>query len=387
MVETDADETINTIHEAGITGENVSIGVLDVTSFDIEYPLLQNRIVAANEFGSGASAVDGGDSHGTSVAATIARTAPDAELYLATFETPDDYEAGLEWLITRDVDVVVAPVADAGTLGGGSSQLAQSTTKATERGVVVVAPAGNLGTGHWSGNYSPDGTGTHTFESGSLNKVTGAPGRAEFHLSWEDPDEEYLLELHRINDGGSISRVAQSLPREHGNTPSERLTARLDADNYALAVSGPKRETGTRLRIASATHSLTDNRPSGSIAAPADAPGVISVGAIDSTSDEVEPYSSRGPTTDGRLGVYVVASGSQPTRISPSFEGTSAAAAYVGGIAALVVDASPTLEPNEVRWTITSTAEPVDGIDVETGHGRVDPREAVLAADSSFESE
>lgn len=371
-------DDLQAIHDAGVTGENVSVGVLDVTGFDTEHRSLEDRIEETRRFGDDTPAVDTGDTHGTSAAVTVARVAPDAELYLATFGTADDYEAGLEWMNQHDVDVVVAPVADAATLGDGNATLTRATTAAVDRGTVVVAPTGNLGDGHWLGEYNPTASGVHAFADGPLNPVSGPASRAEFHLAWDEPNEEYQLELYRLRADDEPVVVAQSVPRDRRDVPSARLTARLTDDSYALAVRGPSTATDTRIRVASPTHSLADARSAGSIAAPADAPGAIAVGAFDPTSG-VEPYSSRGPTANGRLGVDVVAPSSYPVPGRPRFEGTSASASYVGGVAALVVDAAPELEPTEVRWTLASTAEPTDGIDAETGHGRVDPRAAVRA--------
>ncbi|RQH01188.1 S8 family peptidase [Natrarchaeobius oligotrophus] len=381
------DETVEPIHDAGTTGENVSVGVIDVTGFDLEHRALEDRVAGEASFGTDAAAVDSGDRHGTSAAVTVAGTAPDASLYLATFETADDYAAAVEWLLDEDVDVIVAPVSDAGTLGDGTSSIAEATTEATERGTVVVAPAGNLGDAHWRGEYDPDENGVHIFDEGPLNDVTGPPGQGEFHLAWNDPDRDYRLELHRVRDDGTTELVAQSLSRENGNVSSERLTARLADDRYALVVRGPERRTDTRIRVASSTHSLSAVRASGSVVDPAAAPGTISVGSVDATSDEVERYSSRGPTADGRLGVHVVAPSTHSVPGHPPFEGTSASAAYVGGVAALVVDADPDLKPDEVRWTIASTADPVDGVDAGSGHGAVDPVAAVSAASADAEDE
>jgi len=385
------DQPIESVHEAGVTGENVSVGVLDVTGFDAEHRLLEERVVDIQGFGDGSSLSDEQHSHGTATAVTVAQTAPDADLYLGTFETPDDYEAGLEWLLEEDVDVVVTPVADAGTLGDGSDRLSQATTEATERGLVVVASAGNLGEGHWAGEYQPDENGVHVFDNGPLNEVSGPAGSAAFHLVWDDPDESFGLELHRLGEDGTTDVVAQSLPDEHGEAPSERLTARLSDDSYALVVRGPEGggddpDTEPRLRVTSASHTLADDRPAGSVAAPGAAPGAITVGAYDPTADELESFSSRGPTADGRLGVYVVAPSVQYAPGEPRFEGTSAAAAYVGGIAALVVDTNPELAPDEVRWILASSADPIDGIDAESGHGMVAPDEAVSAAGAESES-
>lgn len=378
---------IDSIHEAGPTGENVSVGVLDVTGFDTGHPILENRIADSHEFGDEGPIQDAPNDHGTSVAITVAQIAPDAELYLGTVATADDYATGLEWLLEADVDVIVTPVADAGTMGDGDSALARPITDAVEQGVVVVAPAGNLGNGHWSGTYEPNEHGVHSFDQGPLNEVTGSNERAAFHLAWDDPVKSYRLELYRLEDDGTSTLVAQSLPREDGIGSSERLTATLDDDRYAIAVRGPddedvaERNPDTRIRVASTTHSLADNRSSGSVTAPATARGALSVGTYDPTSGAVEPFSSRGPTADGRLGVYVVAPGSHNVSGSTPFEGTSASAAYAGGVSALVLAADPDLEPQELRWTLASSADPLDGVDAESGHGRIDPVAAVSAVD------
>ncbi|MEY7850028.1 hypothetical protein AB7C87_12620 [Natrarchaeobius sp. A-rgal3] len=122
-----ADENVVPIHDAGTTGENVSVGVLDVTGFDLEHRALEDRVAGKASFGTDAVAVNSGDRHGTSAAVTVAGTAPDASLYLVTFETADDYADAVQWLLERDVDVIVAPVADAGTLGDGTSPIGEAT--------------------------------------------------------------------------------------------------------------------------------------------------------------------------------------------------------------------------------------------------------------------
>ncbi|THE65572.1 subtilase [Salinadaptatus halalkaliphilus] len=375
------------VHETGITGENVSVGILDVTGFDAEQPLLEDRVVTSRGFGDGVAVDDPTDNHGTAAAITVARTAPDAELYLGTVETPADYAAGLEWLVEEDVDVVVTPVVDAGTVGDGTADIARSTTAAIDQGVIVVAPVGNIGDGHWIGTYDPDEDGVHSFDHGPLNGIDGQTGHAEFHLAWNDPDESYHLELHRLGDDGTTDLVARSLPREHRPESAERLTVRLEDDRYALVVRGPGAGDGTNttVRIASPTHSLDEARSERSVTAPATAPEAIAVGAYDPSSESVAPFSSRGPTTDGRLGVYVVAPSGNHGPGTESFEGTSASAAYVGGVVALVCETAPDLEPRDVRWTIASSAEPIDGVDAESGHGVIDPLAAVQAADSDRE--
>lgn len=374
--DTPVEEELAAVHESGITGENVSIGVLDVRGYELEHPGFEDRVADAQAFGDGPP-VDDGQHHGTATAATIASVAPDAELYLGTFEGAEGYAAGLEWMLDRDVDVLVTPVAYAGTLGDGESALSRATTDAIDHGLVVVAPTGNLAGGHWLGSFSPTDDGRlHQFDDGPLNEIEGPPGRAEFWLAAES-NGEFSLELHRIEEG-STELLARSTPFDDR---TQRLTADLEADRYAIAVRGSENATGETIRISSTTHSFSESRSERSVTAPAAAPGVLAIGAYDPTTGDPEPYSSRGPTIDGRLGVYAVAPAVQsvPGDDRP-FVGTSAAAAYAGGVAALAIEAGPELEPDAVRWTIASTAEPIDGVDAETGHGAVDPAAAIAAA-------
>lgn len=383
--DSDVEEAIVAAHSNDITGENVTVGVLDVTGFDSDRDRLDGRVVDARAFGPDAPAVDGGDPHGTAAATTVVRVAPDADLYLGTFATPEGFSAGLGWMIDNDVDVVLAPVAATDSMGDGSGALSRISANAVDRGTVVVAPTGNAAAGHWTGEYDPGPEGRHLFSGGPLNEL-GTTGdkpdaelrRAEFTLAWSEPGDAYTLELHRLTEDGT-DLVAQSV-REDGT--SSRLVTPVDPDErYAVAVDGPEEDADATLRITSTTHSLVSNESSGSIAAPAAAPGVIAVGATDPATGELEPFSGRGPTPDGRPGVDVVAPHEQPVpETGDRFVGTSASAAFVAGVTALVVDADPSLEPLAVRWRLVSTAGDDDPPEGTVGHGRIDPWTAIDVA-------
>ncbi|MGH7908552.1 MAG: S8 family serine peptidase, partial [Thermodesulfobacteriota bacterium] len=97
-------------------------------------------------------------------------------------------------------------------------------------------------------------------------------------------------------------------------------------------------------------------------------------------------FSSRGPTADNRIKPDVCAPGVSITAASrtsstgyTTYSGTSMATPFVAGVAALMLDANPSLTPADVKARIMSTAVdfgPV-GVDVDYGAGRLDAYEAV----------
>lgn len=374
---------VEAAHEAGVTGENVSVGVVDVTGFDPDHPALRDRVVATRAFAPRESIRNGGQhAHGTAAASLVTNVAPDASLYLASFDSAAQYEAAMAWFRAESVDVVVAPVSFYGTTGDGSARVARVAERTATDGTVVVAPVGNLAGGHWHGRYDEVTDGKLRFEGGTRNYLRGNGSRdLTVWLSWDRTaaDEDYTAELYRTN-GSTARLVAQSRPYEADGVPNERISARLAGGTYFVVVRGPENATGTSLRLASPTHTLQYRNASGSVVAPATAESVLAVGASDAATGAAEPFSSRGPTADGRRGVDVVApDGFRAANHPEGFVGSSAAAPYAAGVAALALDANPDLDARTVarllRESATDVGEP--GPDFATGHGRVEPAVAV----------
>lgn len=100
-------------------------------------------------------------------------------------------------------------------------------------------------------------------------------------------------------------------------------------------------------------------------------------------------FSSRGPTTDGRVkpdltapGVSVMAAEAGSGDGYVAFSGTSMAAPFTAGTSALLLDANPELSPDEVREILKSTTEDwgLEGPDVDHGWGRIQVAQAVHEA-------
>ncbi len=119
------------------------------------------------------------------------------------------------------------------------------------------------------------------------------------------------------------------------------------------------------------------------IGAPADAAGILAVAAVDS-SGRLTNFSSRGPSSDGRVKPDIAAMGRQVVCVKPlstneytRWNGTSLACPIVAGVAALVIEAHPEWPGSKVvqalRMTASQSYMPDDGC----GYGMVDAVEAV----------
>jgi len=129
-----------------------------------------------------------------------------------------------------------------------------------------------------------------------------------------------------------------------------------------------------------------------SIGSPAAAEQAITVGAFADVGElgfHIAPFSSRGPTVDGRIkpdlmapGANITAAGTNTTNGYVTLSGTSMAAPYTAGVAALMLDAAPPLTPAQVKHLLATTAEDwgPTGKDIDYGHGRLQAYEAIKQA-------
>jgi len=122
------------------------------------------------------------------------------------------------------------------------------------------------------------------------------------------------------------------------------------------------------------------------VGAPGCAREVITIGAS-TDNDEVASFSSRGPTSDGRVKPDVVLPGmniislratgttlgsGQVDEHYTSLSGTSMATPHAAGVAALLLAANPDLTPRQIKEILKSTAVDL-GLNLNTqGAGRVD---------------
>ena len=119
------------------------------------------------------------------------------------------------------------------------------------------------------------------------------------------------------------------------------------------------------------------------LGAPADAVDVLAIAAVDAIG-EITGFSSRGPSSDGRIKPDVAALGRKVTCVQPGtwdrygqWNGTSLACPIVAGVVALVIEAHPDWSSRRVIDAIRQTANQSFKPDHTYGYGLVNAASAV----------
>lgn len=342
------DEELEAVHERGVTGEGTRVGVVGA-SFGSQATVMDGVADRTAFYRSGNQPVRGSTrNHDAKVASVVAGTAPDAELYLAEVgdaPTASTYREAVEWLVESDVDVIV----DAGSYAPSGEESREvfgwAAARAAEEDVLFVTSAGNYGNKHWSGEAKHSGwisfagaTEANQLGNGSIE------GRVAVQLYWEGDDRFDLYLFNHRPDGKDVV-----VDRALGDDGAARIDATVPEGSYYVAIHAPAEvDVPRELRLFSLRQPLTHTDPQGSVLEPAATESVIAVGA-DAPDTPLRVDSSR-------LGTTITGPGTVETG-GGKIAGTSAAAPYVAGTAALMQSADETLSPTETRKVLSSTGE------------------------------
>ena len=410
-------------HAAGLKGQGVRIGIID-TGFQGFQSLAGTELPASVEarcytdigvFTSNvADCTDSEDSesrrlHGTAVTEAAFDIAPEATYYISNTSSWADLKSSVEWMVDHDVDVINHSVGWtwAGP-GDGTSPYSnnplRSVDTAVAGGITWANAAGNSATETWFGGFTDtDNDDFHEF-SGDDNcnnygiyddsgQIRPARFIREVELSiqlrWDDTwggaSKDLDLRLYRWNENDEKYELhAKSEDEQAGGAediPFEIIVETVPAGFYCLAVMHYQGSIPSWIQLQDRRFLLEHHTLRGSIGNPAESAnlGMLAVGASPAFNiNVIEPYSSQGPTSDGRIkpDIVGVARGQSVSYRSANrpdgrWTGTSQASPHVAGLAALVKQNYPAYTPQQVANYLKTHAEErgAAGPDNVWGHG------------------
>ena len=396
-------------HEAGLLGDGLKIGVIDVGFLEFE-ELIGNGLPSEgrvhafcfSEIGSPTNELSHCASesrHGTGVTEAAYDIAPNATYYVANPYSWADLRATVEWMVSEGVDVINHSVGWTWSGPGDSTSHVPTSPLntvdyAAENGILWVNAAGNGEGSTWFGPFNDsDGNDIHEFEDGDECNAVLLDNEEEFivQLRWEGMwlDRRNIdLDIFLVDpETSEIVARADNFQRYYP-FPYELLVFETEVKGiYCLEVRKFYGQDPGWIQLQAFSTQVIEYNKDGaySITDPAASanPGVLAVGAAPwFDTSTIEPFSSLGPTIDGRLkpdivGVDRVYSAAYDVGLP----GTSQASPHVAGMAALIKQNLPSMGPVEVAEYLKGNAlergEP--GPDYTWGHGL-----AVLpAADAS----
>jgi len=406
------------LRDVNKTGDTVRVAVID-HAFDPAHEPIADNVVETVAYTNGGIDGSGDTTHGDATAEIVTNVAPNVELVLYSARSLNqNVEAANNISQRDDIDVVSMSL---GVQGGGvpldgSDEWSQAVSSSVNNGTVWAVSAGNSGQGqkHYSLEYdNSQFTDRHTFGARYTPADLTAVSPQNDEISgvvqwneWPNRTNEFTVALYEdANSNGTYTAATDLQGNQHiaipysDNPPVVPFSFAENVSNggdYAIAIfdygdsgsSNPDIRFNAFLDYGTFTEHPTRKY---TITPPATDAEVLTVGAADvddpRSNKQLRSYSSRGPTVDGRPGVDLI--GPDGVQAGPyadlysGFQGTSAAAPHVAGVAALVyADLEPAVNPaptvSNIESRITGQTFAMDGAQNQIGAGHLEAQRATL---------
>ncbi len=380
------------VHDSGITGDGIKVGIIDPGGFYAFQDLLGTRLPDSSQVfvmpGQDADYLnDRTGPHGTACAEIVHEMAPDATIYIAQAQSGPELAAAAQWMVDEGVDIINYSAGNIYMPPNNSTPASELVTLVNNEDVLWVNSSGNFAESHLIMEFTDeDGNGVHEFPNGdeyfAIAPFEGVPDFA-LGMSWDDAwgraENDFDFFLLKLNDAGDDLELVDS-SRElqdgaRGSFPVEGIENYSDEELYYLAIVSDGATAGTTINLIGYNLEFQFSMPEYSVTVPGDSPDALTVGATFWSDDALEPYSSQGPTMDNRDKPEISApAGVSSTVYGGPFYGTSASAPHVAGAAALALQANPEMGAFELRNYLITTSKDLgpSGFDLGFGHGRLD---------------
>lgn len=366
-----------------------------------------------------------GSDEGRAMLQIVHDIAPGADLAFHTaFLGELNFAAGIDALVQQGADVIIDDVFYAQEPFFQDGVIAQAARDATLiSGVPYFTAAGNAGRSSWEGSFVSSGVSVistgdaHDFATNDhTQSITVAPNRRVFLvLQWDDPytsldpsspGPDTDLDIALLNSAGTI--VALSADTNIGSDPYEVLMfdngpTTQQFDIVIEKQTGPAPTLMKWVGFSGISAINEYDTASGTVVGHANAEAVLSIGAVNFNNTpqygvsppQLAAYSSGGPSNilflpDGSATGPITRDNPDMTAPDagnntvigfdfdgdgfPNFFGSSASVVHAAGVAALLLEHTPTMTASEIETALESTA--IDhgpaGYDSDTGHGLVD---------------
>ena len=355
-----------TLHQQGVTGRGVKVAVIDggfsglalrQTSGDLPANVAKADFCRGN--------FDVATDHGVAVAEIVYEMAPGAQLLLICIETEVELAQAAAYAKSQGAQIVNFSAGfPLSGRGDGSGIAGAAVADARASNILWVNAAGNSAQDHWSGLFSDaDGNKVHDFVGTDQSNTIQIKSNRTIcaYLKWDEwPNAVSDFDLGLLLEStGQI--VAMSESTQSGATPPLEVLCFTNlgvTTTYGIFIRGYRVVSAPRLDLTTrAAEPLEYQTAAGSVADPGTSPSALTVGAVCISSNVIEPYSSQGPTIDGRVKPDLSGHDSASSATygaagvcgKDGFPGTSAAAPEVAGAAALIKQLNPTLDANALQ--------------------------------------
>ena len=366
-------------HAAGFDGSGVKIAVFDIQWFGLEQHPTLSSLSNHDCFGHRSCALPidtlrpqfafETGKHGLACAEVIQAIAPGADLYLVRVNGLTALENAVAWAIREEMDLVSMSMSFfSESFYDGTGSINTAVDGLVDAGILLVNSAGNYAQQHRADTFlDQDADGRHEFERDSeLLPIYLPEGSTKVSLSWD----EYRrcgttdLDAYMYDEAGDLvgrSTRAQALNSDNC-FPVESFTVKVDdAAWHYLLVHRSSGRSVVDFKVMTRRGQIYNATPQGSVTDPGSHPHVFTVGAVLADGyrlNEVETYSSQGPTSAGADKPDITGPDGLTTSAygQKRFYGTSAATPAVAGALALILSQDPSLTPREAALALQASA-------------------------------